>query len=177
MSTRKNTKHDIQENTITCLKKIIKRNVKLVEEIERGVFNFCIRYANDNNIVKKWTNPDFYNLYKFKSISVINNLDPNSYIGNKKLIKKVKKGDITPENLSFINVKELFPELWDDLLRKKEEEDKLKFEPEPIATTDMFKCGKCKQRKCTYYQLQTRSADEPMTTFVSCLNCGARWKC
>jgi len=32
------------------------------------------------------------------------------------------------------------------------------------ASTDAFKCGKCKQRKCTYYQLQTRSADEPMTS-------------
>mmetsp|Transcript_26665 Transcript_26665/g.67928 ORF Transcript_26665/g.67928 Transcript_26665/m.67928 type:complete len:304 (-) Transcript_26665:396-1307(-) len=44
------------------------------------------------------------------------------------------------------------------------------------ASTDMFQCGKCKQRKCTYYQLQTRSADEPMTTFVTCTNCGNRWK-
>ena len=42
--------------------------------------------------------------------------------------------------------------------------------------TDMFKCGKCKMRKTTYYQLQTRSADEPMTTFVKCLECGNRWK-
>jgi transcription elongation factor S-II len=44
------------------------------------------------------------------------------------------------------------------------------------ASTDMFQCGKCKQRKCTYYQMQTRSADEPMTTFVSCTNCGNKWK-
>lgn len=44
------------------------------------------------------------------------------------------------------------------------------------ASTDMFKCSKCKQRKCTYYQLQTRSADEPMTTFVTCCHCGNRWK-
>jgi transcription elongation factor S-II len=43
--------------------------------------------------------------------------------------------------------------------------------------TDMFKCGKCKERRCTYYQLQTRSADEPMTTFVTCLNCGNRFRC
>ena len=44
------------------------------------------------------------------------------------------------------------------------------------AETDQFKCGKCHQRKCKYYQLQTRSADEPMTTFVTCVNCGNRWK-
>jgi len=42
--------------------------------------------------------------------------------------------------------------------------------------TDMFTCGKCKQKKCTYTQLQTRSSDEPMTTFVFCMNCGNRWK-
>lgn len=44
------------------------------------------------------------------------------------------------------------------------------------AETGQFKCGKCQQRKCKYYQLQTRSADEPMTTFVTCVNCGNRWK-
>ncbi len=45
-----------------------------------------------------------------------------------------------------------------------------------IATTTTFTCGKCKQNKTTYRQLQTRSSDEPMTTFVTCLNCGNRWK-
>jgi len=45
-----------------------------------------------------------------------------------------------------------------------------------VSSTDQFKCGKCKQRKCTYYQMQTRSADEPMTTFVTCTNCNNRWK-
>ncbi len=45
-----------------------------------------------------------------------------------------------------------------------------------LAETDQFKCGKCKARKATYYQMQTRSADEPMTTFVTCLNCNNRWK-
>ncbi|RUS83339.1 hypothetical protein EGW08_008886 [Elysia chlorotica] len=42
--------------------------------------------------------------------------------------------------------------------------------------TDLFRCGKCRQNKCTYTQIQTRSADEPMTTFVYCMHCGNRWK-
>jgi len=45
------------------------------------------------------------------------------------------------------------------------------------ASTDQFRCGKCGQRSCTYFQMQTRSADEPMTTFVTCTHCGNRWKC
>lgn len=40
----------------------------------------------------------------------------------------------------------------------------------------MFKCSKCKSDKTTYYEMQTRSADEPMTAFITCLNCGKRWK-
>eukprot|EP00923_Selenidium_pygospionis_P033672 GHVN01059069.1.p1 GENE.GHVN01059069.1~~GHVN01059069.1.p1 ORF type:complete len:227 (+),score=43.13 GHVN01059069.1:3-683(+) len=45
-----------------------------------------------------------------------------------------------------------------------------------MAETDQFKCGKCGKRKATYYQLQIRSADEPMTTFVTCIVCGNKWK-
>ena len=61
-------------------------------------------------------------------------------------------------------------------------EDKIKrdnnmYKENLAAATDEFKCYKCKNRKCTYYQLQTRSADEAITTFVTCLICGASWKC
>uniref|UniRef100_G3NWE9 Transcription elongation factor n=1 Tax=Gasterosteus aculeatus TaxID=69293 RepID=G3NWE9_GASAC len=44
------------------------------------------------------------------------------------------------------------------------------------TSTDLLQCGKCKKRNCTYNQVQTRSADEPMTTFVLCNECGNRWK-
>ncbi|XP_036443128.1 transcription elongation factor A protein 3 isoform X11 [Colossoma macropomum] len=44
------------------------------------------------------------------------------------------------------------------------------------TTTDLLQCGKCKKKNCTYNQVQTRSADEPMTTFVLCNECGNRWK-
>ncbi|XP_032900912.1 transcription elongation factor A protein 3-like isoform X2 [Amblyraja radiata] len=44
------------------------------------------------------------------------------------------------------------------------------------TTSSLFQCGKCKKKNCTYNQVQTRSADEPMTTFVLCNECGNRWK-
>lgn len=47
---------------------------------------------------------------------------------------------------------------------------------EKRAVTDRFTCGKCKHKKVSYYQMQTRSADEPLTTFCTCENCGNRWK-
>jgi transcription elongation factor S-II len=44
------------------------------------------------------------------------------------------------------------------------------------TVTDMFECKRCKSRVCMYHQLQTRSADEPMTTFVRCTKCNHAWK-
>ena len=68
------------------------------------------------------------------------------------------------------------PERWEVLIqaKKKREENLCKMDMD--AATDEFKCYKCKNRKCTYYQLQTRSGDEPMTTFIMCLVCGSSWK-
>jgi len=45
-----------------------------------------------------------------------------------------------------------------------------------MPSSDMFKCGKCKKSECTFYQKQTRSADEPMTVFITCKNCGHEWR-
>lgn len=46
-----------------------------------------------------------------------------------------------------------------------------------LLKASLFTCGRCKSVKTTSTQKQTRSADEPMTVFVLCLNCGKRWKC
>jgi len=47
---------------------------------------------------------------------------------------------------------------------------------EQQATSEAFQCSRCKNWKTRYYQAQTRSADEPMTTFVTCTVCNNRWK-
>ena len=72
---------------------------------------------------------------------------------------------------------ELMPQKCDNLIKFKNKKDLNLYEPIIEASTDNFTCRKCKSKKCSYYQLQTRSADEPMTTFVNCIECGNRWKC
>ena len=42
--------------------------------------------------------------------------------------------------------------------------------------TDQYTCSKCGGKKHTVIMLQTRSADEPMTQFITCTNCGFTFK-
>ena len=96
--------------------------------------------------------------------------------GDKNFKQKLLNGAIHLSQLSELSVYDIFPENWSELLDKKTKRDKLKYEMKPTAMTDQFKCRKCSSRSCSYYEVQTRSADEPMTQFISCLDCGNRWK-
>jgi len=97
---------------------------------------------------------------------------------NPDLRRRVLEGIIAPDVLITLSPEELASDA------KREENDRIRekklFDAAPssvkVATTDQFQCGKCKKRQTTYYQMQTRSADEPMTTFVRCVNCGNAWK-
>ena len=101
---------------------------------------------------------------------------PSSYVKNDKLIERIKSGSLNPYKVGGLRPHELFPEHWANIINSKEKKDKMAYE---IRTEHMvkglYKCGKCKNDRITYYQLQTRSADEPITTFCSC-QCGHRWK-
>lgn len=97
---------------------------------------------------------------------------------NPDLKHKITNGDITSQYLINCDPKELAPE---HLKKKLEEIAKQNLHNAQGATiqrsiTDRFTCGKCKEKKVSYYQLQTRSADEPLTTFCTCEACGNRWK-
>lgn len=147
---------------------------ELANEIERYVFNWTISYCEENNITRRWDNNLFKKIYLNKCVSLCNNLDINSFVGNKGLIQRVKDGEFSPKDLVELGPTKLFPENWEYLIEKKNNTLKSSMEA-PEATTDQFKCPRCKARECTYYQLQIRSSDEPMTTFLSCVKCKKKW--
>ncbi|CAH8615192.1 unnamed protein product [Heterobilharzia americana] len=97
---------------------------------------------------------------------------------NPNLRLNVLMGHVSPDKLASMTSEEMASKEMKELREKYTKET---IEDHQMAVTggtetDLLRCGKCKQTKCTYNQVQTRSADEPMTTFVYCNNCGHRWK-
>lgn len=145
-------------------------NEKASLNLEKGIFNYTLKEADRLKIVKKWDNKFFVEIYLNHLRSILNNL-------NDKWIEAINSGEIQSHKLAFMTHQELNHDKWDELIEVKSKRDKNKFESNVAAATDTFTCRKCKNNQCTYYQMQTRSADEPMTTFVTCITCGNRWKC
>ena len=145
-------------------------------DIEKGVYNKTINLTKQKNIPRKWDNKIFLDLYKAAAISVYSNLNSKSYIKNDRLFKRLVDGEFSGYELATMKHQQSFPEIWKSLIDEKSKRDRYLYEINKEMATDQYQCGRCHKRLCTYFQLQTRSADEPMTTFVTCLNCGKRWK-
>lgn len=145
-------------------------------ELEVGVFNWSIDYAETRGITRNWRCAAFCHVYLDKARSMLANLDPTSYVGNARLLQRLRDGEFAPRDLASLPPERSCPERWKELLDAKLRRDEKVYEEKPEAMTDKFKCGKCKARKCTYREVQLRSADEPMTLLICCVNCGHRWK-
>ena len=168
--------HDPLRNQIVEKINSIVYHFNKSRNIERSIYNYSIKKANENYIVKKWDNKKFKSIYFNKVRAVYTNLKSNSYVNNKSFVERVKKNEIKTKDIANLKNHEVFPEYWKEKIDIKMKRDQMLFEMKPESMTDAFLCKKCKKRECSYYEVQTRSADEPMTVFVSCLNCKTRWR-
>jgi DNA-directed RNA polymerase subunit M/transcription elongation factor TFIIS len=169
--------HSTKRDTV---KKLLKEKTSLsdeiVDDLEKGIFNWCVLYSDENELQKTWNDKMFQYLYVNKSKLLIENIDPNSYVKNKRLQQRILDKEFKPHELSFMESTNIFPEIWNNILDMKMKQEENFHNSKQVAKTDVFKCGKCKKRECSYYELQVRSADESSTIFVTCLNCGNRWR-
>lgn len=144
----------------------------IVLNMEKGVFNSTITFCRENEYEIKWSSPEFLKKYSNTARRILANIN---YTSNAQKFKElVINGEVNPYEIASFSREQFFPELWEKL--KKISLDKITIKKEEICD-GIFVCNKCKSKKTTYYQMQTRSADEPMTTFVTCTNCNLKWKC
>jgi hypothetical protein len=147
-----------------------------IGDLERGIYNAVLEDAKKHMVPLTWDHDMFKWLYKMIAKRILTNFQPTSYIGNKSLIERWKDGEFTLDSIGKWTPYELNPANWKDLKDQQFRRDKRILEGNLAMATDRFRCSQCKKKLCSYYELQTRSADEPMTIFISCLNCGKNWK-
>jgi len=145
-------------------------------DLERGIYNATLDDAKKHMVPLTWDHETFKWMYSTIAKRTLTNFHPDSYIGNKSLIERWKEGEFTLDSIGRWTPYELNPANWKDLKDQQFRRDKRILEGNLAMATDRFRCSQCKKKMCSYYELQTRSADEPMTIFISCLNCGKHWK-
>ena len=144
--------------------------IRIISNLEKAIFNYAIKEATQKKIIKKWENPYFKQLYVDRLRTIVNNLK------HQEIIQQLQSEELKPQVFAFMTHQEMNPGRWCSLIQQKMKRDASKFNTNIEASTDMFTCKKCRSKKCTYYELQTRSADEPATIFITCLDCGKHWK-
>jgi len=152
---------NLKQNTIKKLTKILAKNYNndTITQVEESISNFTIDYIKTNN-TPNFLIEDIYNENANKIIILLEKLSSSNHI------KEVLKNN--PGKLSYMNDEELNPEKYEYILQKKEKQDSMNAK---ISST-AFKCNKCDSKKVVNTQKQTRSGDEPPSTFITCLDCG-----
>ena len=150
----------------------------LANEFELALLRFISDLATKEGIDKDWSNKIFWNLYRNKAVSLYENLrGKDSYVQNTEgWLEKLKSGELTCQAFVDMTAMDICPARWKSMIEKIIETEKKLYSKADMASLVIW-CSGCKKKsKCTYYQMQTRSADEPMTTFVTCLECDKKWK-
>tara|TARA_B100000427_G_scaffold250519_1_gene213765 strand:+ start:1356 stop:1874 length:519 start_codon:yes stop_codon:yes gene_type:complete len=148
----------------------------IVKNMELCTWNWAFRRSSELGDVPATNNRYHVGRYKQKFLSMMYNLkkSPN-------LKDRILKGEL--KTSAAIN---LSPQgLWPDGPHAKMTEKIADIEMKKLHAANymhdkdykgLFKCGRCRGYKTTFYQMQTRSADEPMTVFITCHTCNIRWK-
>tara|TARA_B100000795_G_scaffold269991_1_gene261689 strand:- start:521 stop:1069 length:549 start_codon:yes stop_codon:yes gene_type:complete len=176
LETNENNKNILRDNFINLLKDNIELSELEIIDLEIGVFNSSLDYATSLKIQLSWCCQLFINTYLNIARSVYSNLKKNSYIKNVNLLERLKNNEFTPHELAYMPCDEIYPERWKDIIEKQKLKFKAAYEIKQVSMTDAIKCGKCKNNKISYQELQTRSGDESMTIFFTCIVCGHKWK-
>jgi DNA-directed RNA polymerase subunit M/transcription elongation factor TFIIS len=162
-----------RQRCINMLLTIITNNDELCQDIEESIYNYTEEKMKEEG--KNSTSGDAITLYSTKCREILNNLDQESHVGNNHLLLKLLQGQIKASRVAYMTPQELYPQIWKDSIDMVKQKENLLYNQKQQGTT-IHKCDKCEKRNTTSILVQTRSIDEPATEFVTCLECGNRWR-
>jgi DNA-directed RNA polymerase subunit M/transcription elongation factor TFIIS len=123
--------------------------------LEKASWNHAVEFCKRKDITLNWENFSFRNAYTQKILSVRYNLRLRP-----DLLEKMKIGEHSVKG--FVNAKpwEICPEKWTAAFESAAKRalrfsDASSVDPESMPD-GMLQCGKCKSKKTTYYEMQTR---------------------
>ncbi len=146
--------------------------------LEKHVWNWMIQTCERDGIrgeLLKWSNPRVRYRYTTRALSLEFNLKNP---GNPDLVHRVASKQLSLKAFAAMTPHQMWPEHWEPVyqrvaLRQMRREATV----DPSTVPDgAYTCSKCKSKKTVFTSMQIRSADEPSTQFVRCLNCGKAWK-
>ena len=147
-----------------------------IRRFEKATVAQACELAKKQFIPQSWKVAAFCQLYRSIVRTILWNIHPTSPVQNRRLLERCREGEFPLEHIPTMTPYEMFPEHWKEIADKHLVREQKILEGNKSRATDTYKCRRCGKRECTYYELQTRSADEPTTIFVACVNCGNRWR-
>jgi DNA-directed RNA polymerase subunit M/transcription elongation factor TFIIS len=151
---------------------------EIAVQLEHALLQRSVRECIELCVDAGWASPIFCNHYRGRCIHIYENLKgKDGYVENPTNWKEqLNSGSVTPIQLAEMSPMDLYIGRWKAQVERQIEKDKHMYSNKGGASIYLY-CSVCKKKsRCDYYQMQTRSADEPMTTFVTCLECDKRWK-
>lgn len=143
-------------------------NLSVARRLEHSILRRADAEARAWQMDASWVHPPFVRMYQSRCAHLFRHLDT----WGERLIDE----SVPAEQFAHLSEVDLDPARWQAALETALAREMHTMATQRTASITLF-CRRCKkQSSCDYYQLQTRSADEPMTTFVTCLECDKRWK-
>lgn len=144
----------------------------MAREMEKSILEYTKRafktkYSSKKDAdTMKWSNVNVRRLYIRKMRMVVSNISD--------LLEMVEKRQIAVCEIAFQTHIQMKPELWNpilDTIKKREIMTNL-VDNDGQSYEGMLKCNHCSSWNTRYVEFQTRSADEPLTVFMRCEDCG-----
>lgn len=157
--------HPVRDLAIQIFQTVLPEEAR---KLENHVLRRCDRDARLWEVDATWDNVPFVRMYQSRCAHLYRHLPSWK--------ERIVSGDVSVEQYAIMTEVDLNPGQWQEALEKAFAREMNTMATQKSASITLY-CQRCKrQTSCDYYQLQTRSADEPMTTFVTCLECDKRWK-